>query len=289
MRQTVLVTGGAGYIGSHTCKALDEAGYLPITLDDLSVGNLGAVQWGPIVKAKVTNQSDLQEIHQTFAPIGVIHCAAFTDVAESVRDPMKYYNGILNEVAIKHEFSDLPIVFSSSAAVYGSNAGKRQEDDKLTPISPYGKMKVAGEKVLSKAMRLRYFNVAGADKNVPAQLRTGTLLIPKLLAAIKADEIFTIQGDGSAVRDFIHVSDVAAANVAALQELLDGKPGAAINICSGIGYSVNEIVAAAGATKVEHGEARQGDLQQLTGSNGLAEEILQWRPTRTLYEMIWSQ
>lgn len=300
----ILVTGGAGYIGSHTCKALRMAGYTPIAYDDLSHGHAEAVKWGPLVQADILDHETLVATLRTHAVQGVIHFAGLIAVGESVREPARYHRinvqGTQNLANAIQEAGAAPIVFSSSAAVYGiPDTVPIAEDAAQNPISPYGENKRDCERLLSAsglpAASLRYFNAAGADPAGEAGERHDpeTHLIPLVLdAAIGRRPHITIHGedyptpDGTCIRDYIHVSDLAEAHVRALQHLRAGKPGFAANLGTGTGISVREIIEQARRVTgrnipVEIGPRRAGDPPQLVSDPSRAKSLLGWQPTRS--------
>lgn len=267
MVSRVLVTGGAGYIGSHTCKALARAGFEPITFDNLTRGHRHAVRWGPLVVGDVNDRSKLRAAIETYRPEAVIHLAAHAHVEESVIDPQKYY---LNNVGATLALLDVMqaagiarIVFSSSAATYGvPEVNPVSETMVQRPINPYGRSKLVVELVLAdyhaayglSYAALRYFNVCGADPTgeIGEWRRTDTHLIPRALLAAKGIlPHLDLYGtdyptpDGTCVRDYIHVTDLADAHVQTLRRLLDTPTQALrLNLGSGIGRSVRDVVGA---------------------------------------------
>jgi UDP-arabinose 4-epimerase len=259
----ILVTGGAGYIGSHTCKALSGAGYTPVTFDNLSTGNLAAVKWGPFEKGDLLNESEIDKTFEKYKFLGAIHFAAKAYVGESVQKPLKYFEGnvstTVNLLKIMQKYKVNTIVFSSSCATYGEpDTESISEVSKQDPVNPYGYTKLVCERMIKyhsevhnlKYAILRYFNAAGADlENEIGELhQPETHLIPLALKSALQDETFKVFGDdykthdGSAVRDYIHVSDLAAAHVAALDTLNQAKNSFECNLGTGIGYSVLEIM-----------------------------------------------
>lgn len=301
----VLVTGGAGYIGSHACKALRRAGFDPVTYDSLSRGNLEAVKWGALERGDLADEVRLREVLTRYCVSAVLHFAAFAYVGESHRDPAAYYrNNVGGTAALLSAMGDCgvdKIVFSSSCAVYGTPATVPvSEAARCTPINPYGATKLICEQMLQECaaafplrfIALRYFNAAGADPDgeigechVPE-----THAMPLLLdAAAGGGAGFTIFGDdyptadGTCVRDYVHVADLAEAHVAALRALLDGAESTAFNIGSGRGYSVKELVdSVRKATRrdfsVRVGPRRPGDPPMLVADAGLIRDRLGWRP-----------
>lgn len=263
-RQAILVTGGAGYIGAHCCKALHDAGFLPIAYDNLSSGHEAFVQWGPLVIGDIADTGRVAETIRTHGVIAVMHFAAFSAVGESVADPQKYYRnnlgGTLGLLQAMRDSGVLRLVFSSTGAVYGhAGTGPITESEAGQPINPYGKSKWMIEQMLAdyraahglNSFCPRYFNACGADAGgTIGELRDPeTHLIPRALMALQGHvPDFAVFGDdydtadGTAVRDYIHVTDLAAAHIAALKCLLDGHPGAALNLGTGTGYSVRQIL-----------------------------------------------
>jgi UDP-arabinose 4-epimerase len=240
----VLVTGGAGYIGSHACKALAAAGHLPVTYDSLGNGRTAAVRWGPLERGDIADAARLRTVISRHRPDAVMHFAAYIQVAESVSNPGKYYEnnvgGTLTLLDAMQENGIGTMVFSSSAAVYAAPETDRvAEDHPLGPANPYGETKRMVETVLAdfgrasgpKWTALRYFNAAGADPDgeIGPNHDPVTSLIPLVLkAGLGIGPMLNVYGtdydtpDGTAIRDFIHVSDLAAAHVAALDHLLNG-------------------------------------------------------------------
>jgi UDP-arabinose 4-epimerase len=268
-RGSVIVTGGAGYIGSHTCKALAARGYLPVTYDNLSIGNRWAVRWGPLERGDILDASRLHDVFKNHRPVGVLHFAALALVGESMQVPGLYYRtnvGGAQNVMDACRIHDVPaFVFSSPCAVYGVPLTLPiGEDTPTVPINPYGASKLMVERILDdygmayglRHMALRYFNAAGADPDgeIGEARDVETHLVPLALDAILhrrpplrilGDDYPT--PDGTAVRDYIHVSDLADAHVRALDLLLTGEPSRKINLGTGRGYSVREVLDAAAA------------------------------------------
>jgi UDP-arabinose 4-epimerase len=301
----VLVTGGAGYIGSHACKALSRAGYLPVAYDNLVYGHEWAVKWGPLEQGDILDRARLDEVVNHYKPEAVMHFAAFTYVGESVSDPGKYYrNNVVGALTLLEAARDHGVrrfVFSSTAAVYGiPDSVPIFEDARQNPINPYGASKLMVERALAdfdaahalRSISLRYFNAAGADPDV----ETGeshdpeTHLIPLVLDAVSGRrpnvKIFGTDyptPDGTCIRDYIHVSDLADAHVKALQALECGSPSSAYNLGNGRGFSVREVI-----DTVEHvtglkvpaliGERRPGDPARLISDASKARRELGWEP-----------
>ncbi|MCE8458267.1 UDP-glucose 4-epimerase GalE, partial [Rhodovulum sulfidophilum] len=265
----VLVTGGAGYIGSHACKALARAGHVPVCYDNLSTGWAEAVKFGPFERGDLADRARLDAVFATYRPVGVMHFAAFSQVGEAMRDPGKYWRnnvgGSLALIEAAVAAGCLNIVFSSTCAVYGDQDGvKLDEDSAQAPLNAYGASKRAIEDMLRdfeashglKSVIFRYFNVAGADPEaeIGEAHDPETHLIPVMLEAIEGRRpALTIHGtdyptpDGTCIRDYIHVSDLVAAHVLGLDRLLAGKGSRVFNLGSGTGYSVREVIEAAQA------------------------------------------
>jgi UDP-arabinose 4-epimerase len=283
---SILVTGGAGYIGSHTCKALRRAGFDSISYDNLSRGNPEAVRWGALEVGDLTDKLRLREIFARYQPAAVIHFAALAYVGESNLNPALYYeNNVGGTAALLEAMRECgigKIVFSSSCAVYGAPTDiPISEKTPNAAINPYGATKMICEQMLRECAQafplsyiaLRYFNAAGADPDgevgechVPE-----THVTPLLLdAAVGEGKAFTIFGDdyptadGTRVRDYIHVSDLADAHVQALDALLNGAESTTLNLGTGRGWSVRELVTAVGEIigrdfPVQIGARRPGD------------------------------
>lgn len=301
MSEPILVTGGAGYIGSHTCKALAKAGYLPIVYDNLSTGHAYAVKWGPFVLGDLNDRAKLNDTFLTYKPKAVIHFAANALVVESMKDPAKYYrNNVGSTICLLDalcEHGVKQIVFSSTCATYGHpQTTPLTEDHPQNPINPYGKSKWMIEQMLSdyqtaygiQSVCLRYFNAAGADleTQIGENHNPETHLIPSVIqAALGIKEEIVVYGtefasrDGSAVRDYIHVNDLADAHVAALK----CTQSQAINLGTGTGYSVLEIIDAVERfcgkkIQVRLENRRPGEPGILTADNARARKILGWNP-----------
>ena len=304
-RRPILVTGGAGYIGSHACKALHEAGYQPVVYDNLVYGHRDFVQWGPFVQGDITNAEQLNAAMKKYRPHAVLHFAAFAYVGESVVLPDKYYrNNVVGSLTLlesmKQNLVD-KIVFSSSCTTYGDPVCHPiSEDHKQEPVSPYGRTKLTVEKMLLdfdcaygiRNISLRYFNAAGADPDcaLGEDHEPETHLIPLVLyTAMGLRPHITIFGndyatlDGTCVRDYIHVTDLAEAHVLALKALDRGMASTAFNVGNGRGYSVKEVVLAA-----EHvvgkkintviGPRRPGDPDRLVSDSKKIIKELGWEP-----------
>ncbi len=266
MQRNILVTGGAGYIGSHTCKALAQAGYVPVTYDNLAYGHEWAVKWGPFERGDILDGARLDDVIARYAPAAVIHFAAFAYVGESVAEPLKYYrNNVAGSLQLLEAMQARKIgniVFSSTCATYGiPQTSPITEDAEQAPINPYGATKLAVEQMLADCaaanalsyVALRYFNAAGADSDagIGEDHTPETHLIPLAIeAALELRGMLEVFGldydtpDGSAMRDYVHVEDLARAHVAALDYLLAGGAPVALNVGRGKGASVLDVIAA---------------------------------------------
>lgn len=300
----VLVTGGAGYIGSHCCRALDAAGYIPVCYDNLSTGHRSFVA-GPLIIGDIADKATLARAFMEHDIVAVMHLAASSLVGESVVDPQKYYvnnlAGTLSLLAVMREAGCSRLVFSSTGAVYGNAESKAlPENYPCAPINPYGVSKWMIERVLADyraayglgSVALRYFNASGADPagTIGEQREVETHLIPRAMIALQGQiPDFAIFGDdygtpdGTAIRDYIHVTDLASAHVLALKHLLAGYSGGVFNLGTGKGFSVREILAAIASEtgrKVPHivRPRRAGDPTYLVADASAAHEILQFRP-----------
>jgi UDP-arabinose 4-epimerase len=309
----VLVTGGAGYIGSHTAKALAKAGIEPVVYDNLSEGHSWAVQWGPLVEANLADRNRLREALEQHSIEAVIHFAAHAYVSESMREPRKYFqNNVTDTLALLDTLLDAGIgtvVFSSSCAVYGIPAAVPIAESSATqPLSPYGESKLFVERALHwygaayglRSACLRYFNAAGADATgeLGELHRCETHIIPLVIESALGRrgpvEVFGTDyptPDGTAIRDFVHVSDLADAHVLALQRLLAEKESFTLNLGTGHGISVLEIIRAvekqAGAAiPWNPGPRRPGDPPALVADASLAQSLLGWNPARSTLDQI---
>lgn len=304
MARSVLVTGGAGYVGSHACKALFRAGYLPVAYDNLSRGHREAVRWGPLVEGDTADRARLLAAIRQHQIGAVLHFAAFAYVGESVADPALYYrNNLVGSLALieaMRESGVTKIVFSSTCATYGvPDAVPIPESARQAPVNPYGETKLAVERALRwyeahglRSVALRYFNAAGADPEgeIGERHDPETHLIPLVLeAALGKRAGVEIYGtdyptpDGTAIRDYVHVADLAAAHVLALDHLAAGGESLRLNLGTGSGHSVREVIAAAeriSGRRVPFRAAprRPGDPPVLVADARLAAERLGWQP-----------
>ncbi|MFN6561275.1 MAG: UDP-glucose 4-epimerase GalE [Nostoc sp. ChiSLP01] len=305
---TILVTGGAGYIGSHAVLALKNAGYEVIVLDNLSNGHRELVEEVLQVKLIIGDMSDrslLDDIFSTHNITAVMHFAAYIAVGESVTDPAKYYQnnvaGTLTLLQAMLAASVNKFIFSSTCALYGvPKFVPLTEEHPQDPISPYATSKWMVERILSdfdtaynlKSVRFRYFNAAGADPNglLGEDHEPETHLIPLvLLAALGKRESILIFGtdyptrDGTCIRDYIHVTDLAQAHILGLEYLLKGGESEVFNLGNGSGFSVREVIETAKQVtgkkiKIEERDRRPGDPPILVGSSDKATKVLRWHP-----------
>lgn len=301
----IFVTGGAGYIGSHIVKALGEAGHEVLVYDNLSTGHEWALLHGTLVKGDLADEALLERTVQGFSPEAVIHFAAFIQVEESVREPLKYYrNNVANSLTLLDVLRRNGVnnfVYSSTAAVYGQpDKVPIEETTPLNPINPYGATKVMVERVLSEMsgaddfryIALRYFNVAGAD----AQCRIGqaykdaTHLITRALKTANGEfKKLMVFGtdyptpDGTCIRDYIHVDDLAQAHIRALEYIVKTKKSDIMNCGYGRGFSVKEVVQAAKKVTgidfpVEETGRRAGDPPALMANSMKLQNLTGWKP-----------
>lgn len=305
MNNVIIVTGGAGYIGSHACKALAGFGYTPISYDNLVSGHRWAVKWGPLEEGDVADRARLNEVIAKYQPKAVMHFAAYAYVGESVQNPSKYYRnnvaGTLTLLEAMRDQSIAKLIFSSTCATYGTpDSVPIQEDDPQHPINPYGASKLMIERMLQdfevahglRSISLRYFNAAGADPEgeIGEAHNPETHLIPLVLdAAAGKRSAITVFGDdydtpdGTCIRDYIHVSDLAEAHVLALKALENGAKTTAYNLGNGLGYSVREVIdsvarVTGGQVPYTVGPRRAGDPAALVGDATRAMQELGWRP-----------
>ncbi|MFC1785301.1 UDP-glucose 4-epimerase GalE [Candidatus Neomarinimicrobiota bacterium] len=314
----VLVVGGAGYIGSQTNKILSNQGYKTIVYDNLIYGHREAVKWGELIVGDLNNIEKLRLLFTKYNITAVIHFAAFSYVGESVKNPEKYYinnvSNTLNLLLVMKDFNCKYFIFSSTCAIYGNPRYLPiDENHPQNPINPYGLSKYMVEKILcdySKAydikyVALRYFNAAGADKDceIGENHIPETHLIPLLLDAVigKRPNIKVYGSDydtkdGTAIRDYIHVADLAEAHTLALNYILNGGICDAFNLSNGNGYSVIEVIESVKEItnknfKVTFTNRREGDPAVLIGDSRKARNILKWNPKyfhlETLIKTAW--
>ncbi len=303
-----MVTGGAGYIGSHACKALKAAGYTPVTFDNLVNGWADAVKFGPFEQGDLLDRTRLDEVFAKYQPVAVMHFAALSLVGESMELPGKYWRnnvvGSLTLIEAAAAAGCRNFVFSSTCATYGDQDNVvLNEDCAQMPINSYGASKRAIEDILANFadsdginhVIFRYFNVAGADPQaeVGEFHRPETHLIPLVLDAIDGKRAaLTIFGtdydtpDGTCVRDYVHVCDLVDAHVLGLKWLEDGKGSRVFNLGTGAGFSVREVIDGCRAVTgrevpLNEGPRRAGDATKLVSGSARAEKELGWKPHRS--------
>jgi UDP-glucose 4-epimerase len=313
-KDNVLVTGGAGYIGSHAAKLLHNNGYQPIVYDNLVYGHTEAVKWGPLIEGSTGDRERMDALFNQYHPVAVMHFAAYAYVGESVVSPEKYYrNNVadtinLLEVMLKHRVKKF--IFSSSCATYGEPEKiPITEEEKLSPINPYGHTKLMVEQILDdydkahefRSVCLRYFNAAGADPDseIGEDHNPETHLIPLVLqTALGQREAVSVYGtdypteDGTCIRDYIHVTDLAQAHWNALEYLNQAKDKSLkLNLGNGKGYSVKEVISMVKEVtgrdlNIQYTARRKGDPPCLVGSSEKAKKILSWKPEYNSLENI---
>lgn len=313
----ILVTGGAGYIGSHVVKELLRQGYQPIVLDNLQTGHRKAIEGGLLIEGDLSNQKKLKEIFRSNSIHAVMHFAADSLVGESVENPLKYFNNNVKNglqfIEIMSEFNINKIVFSSSAAVYGEPEKiPIPEEHPCLPTNPYGETKWIFERVLNyfceagklNYLSLRYFNAAGADPEgeLGEDHSPETHVIPLVLKAALEGNPISIYGtdydtaDGTCIRDYVHVTDLAHAHILALQRLEEGQKSGIYNLGNGNGYSVREVIEMGRRVtgkKISSIESprRQGDPARLVASSEKIRGELAWAPKypelETIVETAW--
>jgi UDP-glucose 4-epimerase len=310
---SILVTGGAGYVGSHVVKTLGEKGFTVLVYDNLSKGYRDAILCGELVVGDLADTDLLDRTIKEFQPDAVIHFAAFIEVGESVSDPIKYYqNNLANTINLLHVLTKYQVnkfIFSSSAAVYGSpEKVPITEDEKINPINPYGQSKAIVEKVVDdlsaatdfQQVSLRYFNAAGADPTgrIGERHNPESHLIPLALKTAKGElQSFKIYGtdyptpDGTCVRDYIHIEDLADAHLLALNYLLDNGRSDFFNCGYGHGYSVKEVINTVKKVTgmnfaVQDADRRAGDPPVLVADSSKLKTQLLWKPRHDSLEYI---
>jgi UDP-glucose 4-epimerase len=311
MSKNVLVTGGAGYIGSHACKALAKAGFVPVTFDNCSTGWEEAVKFGPFAPGDLLDRARLDEVFAEYQPIAVMHFAALSQVGESMREPGRYWRenvtGALNLVEAAVKAQCLNFVFSSTCATYGDQDNVvLDEDSSQLPINAYGASKKAIEDILkdfaaAEGLRhviFRYFNVAGADPDaeVGEFHQPETHLIPLMLDAVDGKrDALTVFGtdydtpDGTCIRDYVHVCDLVDAHILGLKWLQEGKENRVFNLGTGDGFSVREVISHSRAVTNREvpfveGDRRPGDCTKLVSGSSRAVNELGWEPKRSNLE-----
>lgn len=310
---TILVTGGAGYVGSHCCLALKRAGHDVVVYDDLSNGHSGFVKWGPLAQGDIRDKAALRSVFSAHKPDAVLHCAALIEVGESVKHPARFYDvnvlGALALLEVMREAGVGAFVFSSTCATYGAPQRiPMDENHPQLPVSPYGWTKLMVEQASGdfaaayglKFAHLRYFNAAGAapEEGIGERHNPESHAIPlALFTLLGRREGFKIFGtdyetrDGTCLRDYVHVLDLADAHVAAVERLLGGGPSLAANLGTGDGVTVLELLAAIERVTGKRVPAtpaprRDGDAPALLADNALAQRELNWTPRRGLDAII---
>lgn len=301
----ILITGGAGYIGAHTNKLLNKLGYQTVVFDNLVTGHQEFIKWGSFFKGDLQNESDLEEVFKKYSISAVMHFAGYAYVGESVQFPDKYYQnnvvGTLNLLKVMKKHQVKQIVFSSTCATYGiPEKNPITENQPQKPISPYGHSKLLIEKSLQdffaayglNSVSLRYFNAAGASEQaeIGEWRNPETRLIPLVLdVALGLSEHIKIFGndyktkDGTCIRDYIHVDDLAMAHVQALEYLKKNSVASAFNLGNGQGFSVSEVIAEVQKVTLKKipviiAERRAGDPEILVGDATRAFKELGWKP-----------
>ena len=311
----ILVTGGAGYVGSHCCLALSEIGFEPVVYDNLSNGHAEFVQWGVLEQGDIRDAARLDDVIARHRPVAVLHFAALIEVGESVKEPGRFYEnnvgGTIALIEAARRGGIGAMVFSSTCATYGDPVRlPMDEAHPQSPLNPYGRSKLMIEQALAdysryvgfRSVSLRYFNAAGADDlgRIGERHHPETHAIPLAIqAALGQRPGFKLFGedyetrDGTAVRDYIHVMDLADAHVRALRYLLDGGETTALNLGTGAGTTVMELIdtirrAADRPFPVETAGRREGDAPCLVADNSRARAVLGWTPKRSLDEIVES-
>jgi UDP-glucose 4-epimerase len=307
--QSVLVTGGAGYVGSHCCLALAAAGFRPVVFDDLSNGHREHVQWGPLEVGDIRDAARLDAVFAAHQPTAVLHFAARIEVGESVKNPGVFFDnnvgGAITLIEAARRAGVNAMVFSSTCATFGEPVTlPMDETHPQAPLNPYGRSKLMVEQALADYDRyvgfrsavMRYFNAAGADPEgrIGEWHEPETHAIPLAIqVALGQRPHFTIFGDdydtrdGTAVRDYVHVLDLADAHVSALRRLLVGGSSESFNLGTGTGTTVRELVDGVGRAvgqplTTQMAPRRPGDAPILVGDNAKAREMLGWKPSRDL-------
>jgi UDP-glucose 4-epimerase len=309
----ILVAGGAGYIGSHTCLDLASKGFTPVVFDNLSNGHAEFAQWGPLEKGDIRDRAALDAVFRKYKPEAIIHFAAAIEVGESVRDPGSFYeNNVAGTITLLRAAQAAgvdKIVFSSTCATYGVPTTVPMDENHVqSPINPYGRTKLLVEEILRDLDRyqgfrsfiLRYFNAAGADP----EGRIGEWHSPEshaipiaIEAALGRRAGFQVLGtdydtrDGTCVRDFVHVLDLADAHTRAIQHLLENQTSHALNLGTGHGTTVKEMLESikrvtGRAFDVQYGPRREGDSPVLVADNTRAKQVIGWSPRHDLESIV---
>ena len=307
-KQKVLVTGGAGYIGSHACKALQQAGFIPVTFDNLVTGWRDAVKFGPLEVGDLLNKGDLDRVFEKHSPVAIMHFAALSQVGESMQKPGLYWQnnvmGSLNLIQAAVDYGCMDFVFSSTCATYGDQHSVVLDEDSMQyPINAYGASKRAVENILAdyqatyglNQVIFRYFNVAGADPEaeIGEFHQPETHLIPLILDTLDGKrDALTIFGtdyntpDGTCIRDYVHVCDLVDAHILGLMWLQEGRGSRVFNLGNGGGFSVREVVEHAEqvtnrSVPMIEGARRPGDCTKLLSGSSRAVSELGWSATRS--------
>ena len=309
----ILVAGGAGYIGAHTCLDLFGKGFTPVVYDNLSNGHAEFAKWGPLEVGDIRDRNVLEEVLRKYKPQAIIHFAAAIEVGESVRDPSGFYdNNVAGTISLLRAAQATgidKIVFSSTCATYGIPLSiPMNEAHVQSPINPYGRSKLIVEQILNDLDRyqdfrsciLRYFNAAGADPEgrIGEWHSPETHVIPIAIeAALGRRPHFQVLGtdydtrDGSCVRDYVHVLDLADAHTRAIEHLLNNGTSQALNLGTGHGTTVKELLETVRQVlgksfEIKYGPRREGDPPALVADNALAKQILGWSPRQDLQSII---
>ena len=307
-KKKVLVTGGAGYIGSHACKALQQAGFIPVTFDNLVTGWRDAVKFGPLEVGDLLNKGDLDRVFEKHSPVAIMHFAALSQVGESMQKPGLYWQnnvmGSLNLIQAAVDYGCMDFVFSSTCATYGDQDSVVLDEDSMQyPINAYGASKRAVENILAdyqatyglNQVIFRYFNVAGADPEaeIGEFHQPETHLIPLILDTVDGKrDALTIFGtdyntpDGTCIRDYVHVCDLVDAHILGLTWLQEGRGSRVFNLGNGGGFSVREVVEHAQqvtnrSVPMIEGARRPGDCTKLLSGSSRAVSELGWSATRS--------
>ena len=310
---TILVTGGAGYIGSHTCRALAAAGHEPVVLDDLSNGHAEFVRWGPLERGDVRDPRFVRDVLARHRPRAIVHFAALIEVGRSMKEPLDYFDvnvaGTLNLLREAQEAGCDAFVLSSTCATYGDPERlPLDENHPQAPINPYGRSKLVVEQILRaldaadrmRFVALRYFNAAGAaaDGSIGERHDPETHAVPLVIdAALGRRDGFTVFGtdydtpDGTCIRDYVHVEDLADAHVRAVDHLLGGGTSEALNLGTGTGTSVRELCACVGRhagrdVALREAPRRAGDAPVLVADATRAREVLGWTPRHDIGSIV---
>jgi UDP-glucose 4-epimerase len=314
----ILVAGGAGYIGAHTCLDLSNKGFSPIVYDNLSNGHAEFVKWGPLEIGDIRDRNRLDEVFRKYRPVAIIHFAAAIEVGQSVQDPGGFYdNNVAGTISLLRAAQAAgidKIVFSSTCATYGVPLSMPMDETHAQlPINPYGRSKLMVEQILKdldlyqgfRSVILRYFNAAGADPEgrIGEWHSPETHAIPIALdAALGRRPHFQVLGtdydtrDGSCVRDFVHVLDLADAHTRSIEHLLNNGDSQALNLGTGHGTTVKELLETVRDVvgrdfSIKYGPRREGDSPALVANNALASKVIGWSPRhdlRSIIETAWN-